>query len=108
MATKEFVIQKKIETDDGIGGLIETWSEFDTVDGYLDLVTGTDLNTVQNAFVEQSTHILIIPEFTEGITDSMRVIDDDNRYYTITYSDDPVGQKHHNEIYCKYGGVINE
>jgi SPP1 family predicted phage head-tail adaptor len=103
-----FQIQKLTQIDDGIGGYIEDWTLFKEVQGYLDLVTGTDLNTVQNAVIEQSTHLLIIPVFTEGITDKMRVVDENKRFYTITYSDDPMGMHHHNEIYCKFGGVLNE
>ena len=104
---QEFKIQVMDQVDNGIGGFNEDWAEFKTVQGYIDLLTGTDLNTLQNAFTEQSTHILIVPEFTPGITDDMRVVDGAGRYYTITYVDDPVGQGHHNEIYCKYGGVAN-
>lgn len=98
-----FRIQEYISNDD-----FEGWSHLITVEGYIDMISGTDLNTIQNAITEQSTHILIIPSYTEGITDDMRVIDKDNRFYTITYSDNPVGQNHHNEIYLKYGGVIDE
>ena len=105
---QEFKIQVMDQIDNGIGGFNEDWADFKTVKGYIDLLTGTDLNTLQNASIEQSTHILIIPEFTPGITDDMRVVDETNRYYTITYADDPVGQGHHNEIYCKYGGVIDD
>lgn len=105
---QEFKIQVMDQIDNGIGGFNEDWADFKTVKGYIDLLTGTDLNTMQNAFIEQSTHILIIPQFTDGITDDMRVVDETNRYYTITYADDPVGQGHHNEIYCKYGGVIDD
>jgi SPP1 family predicted phage head-tail adaptor len=101
-----FIIQQKTQTDDGIGGVIEEWTTFKEVQGYLDLMTGTDINTIQNAFIEQSTHLLIIPEYTEGITDKMRVVDANNRFYTITYADDPMGVHHHNEIYCKFGGVL--
>lgn len=101
-------IQKLTQIDDGIGGYIEDWTLFKEVQGYLDLVTGTDLNSVQNAIIEQSTHLLIIPEYTEGVTDKMRVVDKNKRYYTITYADDPMGMHHHNEIYCKFGGVLNE
>lgn len=104
---QEFKIQVMDQIDNGIGGFNEDWADFKTVKGYIDLLTGTDLNTMQNAFIEQSTHILIIPQFTDGITDDMRVVDKTNRYYTITYADDPVGQGHHNEFYCKYGGVID-
>lgn len=104
---QSFVIQEEKSFPDGIGGHIKDWKPFTNVEGYLDLVTGTDLNPVQNAFVEESTHILIIPEFTPGITDNMRIVDQYNRFYLITYADDPVGVGHHNEIYCKYGGVVN-
>lgn len=102
-----FKIEVMAQVDDGIGGFIEDWAPFKTVQGYIDLITGTDLNTLQNAFTEQSTHILIIPTFTEGITDKMRVVDSQKRYYTITYADDPVGLGHHNELYIKFGGVID-
>ena len=104
---QEFEIQRMTQVDDGIGGFTEDWAPFKTVQGYLDLITGTDLNTLQNAFTEQSTHVLIIPQFTAGITDKMRVVDSNNRYYTITYADDPVGVGHHNELYIKFGGVID-
>lgn len=102
-----FEIEVMAQVDDGIGGFTEDWAPFKTVQGYIDLITGTDLNTLQNAFTEQSTHILIIPTFTEGITDKMRVVDSQKRYYTITYADDPVGLGHHNELYIKFGGVID-
>ena len=102
-----FRIQQKTQVPDGIGGFSETWDDMPEVSGYLDMLTGSDLNSVQNAFIEQSTHILIIPEYTEWITDRMRIVDLDGRIYDITYSDNPVGLNHHNEVYCKFGGVIS-
>lgn len=102
-----FRIQQKTQEPDGIGGFSETWDDMPDVSGYLDMLTGSDLNSAQNAFIEQSTHILIIPEYTEWITDQMRIVDLDGRIYDITYSDNPVGLNHHNEVYCKFGGVIS-
>ena len=102
-----FEIQVMAQVDDGIGGFTEDWSDLKEVFGYLDLVTGTDLNNVQNAIIEQSTHILILPEFISWVTADMRIVDSLKRYYTITYADDPMGIHHHNELYCKFGGVIN-
>lgn len=102
-----FEIQVMTQTDDDIGGYIEDWAPFKAVQGYTDLLTGTDQNMIQNAFTEQSTHMLIIPKFTTGITDKMRVVDSHNRYYSITYVDDPVGVGHHNELYLTFGGVLN-
>lgn len=102
-----FLIQAKTQADDNIGGFTEDWSDLKEVFGYLDLVTGTDLNNVQNAIIEQSTHVLILPEFISWVTADMRIVDSLKRYYTITYADDPMGIHHHNELYCKFGGVIN-
>ena len=102
-----FLIQAKTQADDGIGGFTDDWSDLKEVFGYLDLVTGTDLNNVQNAIIEQSTHVLILPEFISWVTADMRIVDSLKRYYTITYADDPMGIHHHNELYCKFGGVIN-
>ena len=101
-----FLIQAKTQADDNIGGFTEDWSDLKEVFGYLDLVTGTDLNNVQNAIIEQSTHVLILPEFISWVTADMRIVDSLKRYYTITYADDPMGIHHHNELYCKFGGVI--
>ena len=102
-----FLIQAKTQADDGIGGFTEDWSDLIEVFGYLDLVTGTDLNSVQNAIIEQSTHVLILPEFISWVTADMRIVDDQKRFYLITYADDPMGVHHHNELYCKFGGVIS-
>lgn len=106
---QSFTIQEIVgQKPDGIGGLIDDWGLFKVVSGYLDLLTGTDENILQNVSVEDSTHILVIPSFKAGITDEMCVVDSANRWYEITYSDDPVGVHHHNELYLKFGGVINE
>lgn len=100
-----FEIQELIgQKPDGMGGLIDDWGLFKVVEGYLDLITGTDTNALQNASVEESTHILILPIFVDDITANMRLIDSKNRVYEVTYSDNPVGIDHHNEIYLKYGG----
>lgn len=96
----------KERADDGLGGYIEEWTAVKTVEGYLDLLSGTDLNSAQNAITEESTHVLVIPSYTEGITDKMRVVDDDNRFYHITYADNPVGTNHHNELYLTFGSVL--
>lgn len=105
---QDFQIQEIIgQKTDGIGGLIDDWGLFQRVSGYLDLLTGSDDTNQQNAFTEDSTHILVIPQFTDGITDKMRVMDSNNRLYAITYSDNPVNVKNHTELYLKFEGVKN-
>lgn len=103
-----FQIQELQQVDNGMGGFINQYQTLFTVYGYIDMLTGSDLNSVQSAIVEESTHILIIPDFIDGVTDDMRVVDKSNRHYTVTYSDNPVEQNHHNEIYLKYGGVVSD
>lgn len=98
--------QHKAQVDDGIGGFIESWSDYKSFDGYIDLLQGSDLNNAQNAFTEESTHVLIIPEYQTGITDKMRIMEESGRWYEITYIDDPVNVQHHNELYLKFGGVV--
>lgn len=104
--TNDFIIQKSDKVSDGIGGYTEVWKKFKSVQGYLDLITGTNLNTSQSAITEDSTHILVIPTYVSGVTDKMRVIAE-NRSYSINYVDDPLGVHHHLEIYLTFGGEIN-
>lgn len=97
-----FTIQKNNPIPDGLGGFADNWELFKAINGYLDLLTGTDFNSVQNAITEQSTHVIVTLEYYDGITDKMRVVDDAGRVYTITYSDNPVGINHHNEIMLNF------
>lgn len=98
-----FRAQKRKETTDGLGGSDETWGyTLSPIRGYLDMSSGTDKNGAHFAEVEQSTHILIIPDYFEGLTDDMRIVDSKGRAYQITYVDDPVGIGHHLEVYLEY------
>ncbi len=93
------LIQKVESVSDGMGGTLPGGTtDVSVVYGILDLLSGTDRNGTENALTEESTHVLVILDYTEGITDSMRVVDRDGRIYDITYSDNPAGQYHHNEL----------
>lgn len=97
---KKYLIQEENTKPDGMGGVISTgFKRFDIVNGLLDLSNGSDRNTIQNAVTENSTHILVILDFVEGITDNMRVVGKDGRVYDITFRDNPAGQGNHNELY---------
>lgn len=96
---KPHLVQKVVQKSDGMGGqLPESYEDVTVVYGLLDLLSGSDRNATDNAITENSTHVLVLLDYTEGITDDMRIVDSDYRVYDITYSDDPGGQKHHNEI----------
>lgn len=104
---QSYAIKHKVQVDDGIGGFTESWGVYKAVEGYLDLLQGTDLNNAQNAFTQESTHVLVIPSYVGGITDAMRVVDESGKFYEITFADDPVNINHHIELYLKYGGVMD-
>lgn len=99
----KYLIQEENTKSDGMGGIISTgYKKFDIVNGLLDLSNGSDQNNIQNAVIENSTHILVILDYVEGITDDMRIVDEDGRVYEITYSDDPAAQGNHNELYLTF------
>lgn len=103
-----FNLQKKEQKPDGIGGFNHVWSTSNELSGFLDLVTRTNQPSIQNASIESSTHVLIVPDYPSyPVTDKMRIVDSANRWYTITYVDDPVGQGRHLELYLTFGGVLN-
>lgn len=106
MEESQFEIQECISTDDDIGGRVDIWKLKTIVDGFLDMLTGSDIATLQKAIVQESTHILIVPEYRADITDDMRVVFN-GYWYSITFVDDPVGQHDHLEIYLKSGGIID-
>lgn len=100
-----FKVQKSIQQNDGMGGVIQDWVDVMVIRGYLDLMSGSNQqHATHNAQIEASTHILIIPEYQDGLTDKMRITDQNSRKYTITYVDNPVGVNHHLEIYLKFVG----
>lgn len=106
---QSFKVQKSGRMPDGEGGFITGWQDVDELQGYLDLVSGTNQNQyIHHAQIEGSTHVLIVPIYKDGITDKMRIVDSKNRAYQITYVDDPVGIGHHLEIYLKFSEVVTD
>lgn len=102
----DMTVQTNQETDDGIGGITTAWVDGVTLSGYIDMVNGSDLPTgvTGNAFIENSTHVAIIPDGTPGqVTDNDRIICR-GRVYDVTFVDDPVGIGHHLEVYLRYSG----
>lgn len=100
----EFCILENTQEPDGLGGVIENVEKTYYGYGYLDLITGTNISVQQEALVEQSTHILITDYFY-GYEDSIKsdmVVNIDDKYYRITFVDNPMEQNHHLEIYLNY------
>ncbi|KEH96848.1 head-tail adaptor protein [Clostridium botulinum C/D str. BKT12695] len=94
-----------VKKDNGIGGFIEKEDELFKMQGYLDLLTGDETNT-NNAFIQESSHI-IITNYRDDITTKHWIIDSKNNRYNIVLVDDPVSMHNHLEIYLKFIGQHN-
>ncbi|KEH93226.1 phage head completion protein [Clostridium botulinum] len=100
-----FSVTGIIKKDNGIGGHIEKEEELFKIQGYLDLLTGDETNT-NNAFIQESSHILI-SDYREDISNKNWIIDSKNNRYNIVLVDDPVSMHNHLEIYLKFIGEHN-
>lgn len=89
--------------DNGIGGHTETPKELFSINGYLDLITG-DERITYNAFMEESTHVLLTDYRTDIKRKEHWITDDNGNRYDITLVDDPVNMHKHLEIYLKFVG----
>lgn len=72
------------------------------LDGYLDLITGSDEQAYQNSLLESSSHLFISEDMSFSIESTDRLKDlKTGLIYEITFVDDPMGLGDHYEIYCK-------
>ncbi|EPY2274506.1 head-tail adaptor protein [Clostridium sporogenes] len=100
-----FSVMGITKKDNGIGGFMEEEGELFKVLGFLDLLSGDEANT-NNAFIQESSHILIT-DFREDINTKYWIVDSKNNKYDITLVDDPVSMHDHLEIYLKFMGEYN-
>lgn len=90
-------------------GTTETWAVEGGLTGWLDMLTGSDLpsGSGDNAFVEESTHVLITDGMPATVpTNADRIVTDVlGRVFHVTYVDDVTGVGHHLEIYLRHAGA---
>lgn len=84
------------------GAPLENWSYLQDVTGLLDMVSGSNTNDAIMSVVRDSTHYLIIDPYVDVLRRDMKVVDDEDNVYIVTYADDPGGQHHHVELYLRY------
>lgn len=83
-----------------LGQPIYTFEPRETFQGYLDLITGSDLDTKRNDFLGDSTHIIITFDVGTDV-DNFDRIEVEGISYEITKVDNPMNLGHHLEIYCQ-------
>ncbi|AEB75898.1 phage head closure protein [Clostridium botulinum] len=100
-----FSIMEIAKKDNGIGGKIENQTKLFEIKGFLDLLTGDETNT-NNAFIQESSHILIT-DYREDIRNKNWMVDSNGNRYNIVLVDDPVSMHNHLELYLKFIGEHN-
>ena len=97
----------KTETN-GIGELVQSWTDAQTVKGWLDLSSGNSSYNTFNAKLQESTHVFIADYVTLDSTirpENSRMIINGNRY-DLLLIDNPMelGSGSHLEFYLKFTG----
>lgn len=102
------VIQTSTSTQNVIGEQVQSWTDAQTLKGWLDLSSGDSRYTTYSAKIQESTHVFAadyVP-LAAGITaENSRMVIDGKRY-DILLIDNPMemGRGSQLEIYLKYTG----
>lgn len=102
------VIQTYTVTKNEIGEQVKSWSDTQTLKGWLDLQAGDSKYTTFNAKIQESTHIFIadyVP-LAAGIQAENSRMTINGKRYDILLIDNPMGMGSGSqlEIYLKYTG----
>lgn len=101
-------IQTYTTTKNEIGENVKTWTDVQTIKGWLDLSTGDALHDTFNTKLQESTHVFIADyvDLDKRITvENSRMLIGGFRYDLLLY-DNPIGMKKGSqlEIYLRYTG----
>lgn len=101
-------IQVKTITKESSGEMVKTWTDAQTIKGWLDLASGNSNYTAYASKVQESTHIFIadyVP-LAEGIQAENSRMTINGKRYDIMLIDNPMELNKQLEIYLKYTGGI--
>ena len=94
-----------------IGEAEKTWTDIQSIKGFLDLRSGDSKYSSYDAKIEESTHLFIcdyVPLDESINAENSRMVIND-KVYDILLIDNPMGLNQHYEIYLKFtGGQQNE
>lgn len=100
------IIQMRTVTKNEIGEGVPSWTDAQTLRGWLDLSGGSSGYTAYSAKVQESTHVFVADykPLAEGIRaeNSRMVIG--GKHYDVMLIDDPMEMHQQLEIYLKYTG----
>lgn len=99
-----FEILREIETGkvDERNNPIMEWNVVHTLEGLMDMITGSDEQTYQNSLIATSQQVLLSEDTSFEVLSTDRIRNPRTGVeFEITYVDDPLELTHHLEIYCK-------
>lgn len=105
--TAEFKIN--LPTKNEIGENIASWVSIQSLNGWLDYLSGETSRSNYNAKIEESTHIFVCDyvDLDPRIETEKVIMVINNKTYDVTLIDNPMGLNAQLEIYLKYvGGQI--
>lgn len=94
------VLRKKQSGENKLGEPTYEFKPVHKFKGYIDLIGGSDQQTLNNAVVAESTHLIM----TENVTFKPDIADrikHEGTTYEVTYADNPMERGHHLEIYLR-------
>ena len=100
------IIQTSTVSQNSIGEQVKSWTDKQSLKGWLDLQSGDSKYSSYNAKIQESTHIFIadyVP-LALGITAETSRAIIDGKFYDIMLIDNPMEMNLQLEIYLKYTG----
>ena len=100
------MIQVSTETENIIGESVLSWTDIQSLKGWLDLSSGEARYNTYNAKIQESTHIFIadyVPLDSRITAEHSRMLVN-GKMYDILMIDNPMELNQHYEIYLKYTG----
>lgn len=102
------IIQTRTVTKNEIGEAVKTWTDAQTIKGWLDLQSGDSKYTTYNAKIQESTHIFIadyVP-LADGIQAENSRMTINGKRYDILLIDNPMemGSGSQLEFYLRFTG----
>lgn len=102
------VIQTSTSTQNAIGEQVRSWTDAQTLKGWLDLSSGDSRYTTYSAKIQESTHVFVtdyVPLATGITAENSRMVINGKRY-DILLIDNPMemGRGSQLEMYLKYTG----
>lgn len=99
------VIQKKTTVMNAIGERTATWTDSQTINGWLDLSNGDSKHTNYSAKIQESTHVFLSGYVDlSDVNQEMSRLKVNGKIYEILLIDNPMEMNRQIEIYLRYIG----